>query len=521
MQLRPYQQHIVDEVERGWAEFHRQLVVCPTGGGKTIVFAHLARRQLPGRTLILAHREELISQAIVKLHLAADILADKEQAEARASLSAPVVVASVQTLLRRLDRWPQQHFALIVADEAHHALSESWQAVLSHFSAARVLGVTATPDRGDKRNLGAYFESIASETGLFDLVGQGYLCPIVLQSVPLRIDVSAVHSVAGDLDQVELGHVLEPYLGAIASAIREHAGFRRVLAFLPLVKTSQQFAASCRAAGLLAEHVDGESIDRAAKLARFGAGEYDVLSNAMLLTEGYDEPGIDCVVVLRPTRSRPLFAQMVGRGTRIAPHKRDLLLLDFLWQHERHELVHPAHLVAQTQAEAEQITRMIQERSTAMPADIVAQLPLDLRDLASAAQAEREEKLRAELEAHRHKSGKLISAEEYCLRSRQPDLAGWEPTMRWESQPITDKQARVLASACIDLDSVRGKGHASKLIDIIFRARANGLASEKVRGLMRRLPAIAAKAGVIDVAAATVAEAGRFFALLRAKSSSS
>lgn len=348
MQARQYQSEVIAAVERGWGEFSRQLVVVPTGGGKTIIFAMLAARQ-PGRTLILAHRDELIDQAIAKLGAATGIRAGKEKAEHSASLSDRVVVASVQTMLRRLDDWPADHFALVVADEAHHAVSDSWQKVLNHFDRhARVLGVTATPDRADKRQLGSYFEAIAAEVKLFDLVRDGYLSPIAVKSVPVKIDLSSVKQTAGDFDQAELGHAIEPCLSEIARAIKEHASFRRVLCFLPLIATSQKFVEACNQAGLSAVHIDGNDPQRREKLVRFGQWEFDVLSNAMLLTEGFDDPGIDCIVVLRPTRSRPLYAQMIGRGTRVDETKENLLLLDPLWMHERHTLTRPAHLLSIT-----------------------------------------------------------------------------------------------------------------------------------------------------------------------------
>ena len=500
MNLRPYQLQVVEAVKRGWAEFNRQLIAVPTGGGKTIIFAHLAAAT-PGRTLILAHREELIEQAIDKIHAATGIRAHKEKAEAHASKDARVVVASVQTMIRRLEDWPPDHFQLIVADEAHHAVSDSWQRVLSHFH-AKVLGVTATPDRADKRELGSYFENIAAEVALLDLIQDGYLSRITVKSVPIEIDLSAVKSTAGDLDASGLGHALEPYLSAIAAAIKEHASFRRVLAFLPLRATSHKFVDACRAVGLLAGHVDGESPDRAEILQRFRAWEFDVLSNAMLLTEGYDDPGIDCVVCLRPTRSRPLFAQMVGRGTRIDDCKDNLLLLDFLWLHERHSITRPAHLIATSESEADVITTLSQE---AKPGGGDGQ---DLMDLATSAQSQREDRLRKALAEHRGKKTKVISAEEFALGHGALDVAEFEAVMQWERDKVTAKQAAVLTRAKIDMKTVRGKGHASKLIDLVFRNAKLQLASPSQQAFMRRM-------GHPSAETATAYEARKFFSSLK------
>lgn len=468
MTLRPYQQTIVQAVQSGWADASKQLIVVPTGGGKTIIFAAIAA-ETPGRTLILAHREELIEQAADKIHRSTGIVAEIEKAERRASLDAKVVVASVQTMRgRRLEEWPSAHFSLVVADEAHHAIADSWQSVLTHFDAhANVLGVTATPDRGDRRNLGTYFEHVAAEVSLVDLIKDGYLAPISIRALPINIDLSAVKSRAGDLDATDLDHALEPYLDAIAAALKEHAPGRRTLAFLPLISTSEKFAAACQAVGLRAEHVDGYDDARADKLMRFACCEWDVLSNAMLLTEGYDDDGIDCVLVLRPTKSRSLYAQMIGRGTRTHPIKDDLLILDPLWMHERHSLSRPAHLVASSEAEAEAITELVEEAAGSPGAE-----QLDLLEAVSDAAQKREEKLAKEIAEKRDRKARYISAEEFAVNHHALAVAEYEPTLPWESKELTPKQIFAIKRAKIDPATVRGRGHASKLLKSISLASA-------------------------------------------------
>ena len=505
MEPRPYQSEAIDAIRTGFKEFNRLLAVLPTGSGKTIIFAWLAQLLQPARTLILAHREELIDQAIDKIWTAAGIRADKEKAESRADPQAPVVVASVQSMVRRLDRWPSNHFNLVVADEAHHAISNSWQKVLTHFE-AQTLGVTATPDRGDRRTLGEYFESVAIDVPLVRLIQERYLCPITIKSVPLKIDLSKVHLLAGDFSDQELGHILEPYLLTIAKAIREHASFRKVLAFLPLIDTSLKFAAACNQVGLVAKHVDGGSTDRKECLARFANGEFDVLTNAMLLTEGFDDPSIDCILVLRPTKSRPLFAQMVGRGTRIHETKTNLLLLDFLWLHERHRIVHPSDLLAKDAEEADIITELAQERSQ----NGFDPEQLDLIALAGCATQERERRLREKLAEMADRKSKYISAEQFCLEHDNLDAAFYEPTMKWESSPVTQKQMKYLEQAKINPDTIKGRGHASALLDIIFKNKDLELAPNKQRWVM-------AQHGVPDAWLATRAQARKFFAQLNRK----
>lgn len=487
MNLRPYQTECVESTLEGFNEYQRQLVVAPTGAGKTIIFAELARRIQPKRTLILAHREELITQAVDKIARSTGIFAQVEKAEQAASLHAPVVVASVQSMIRRLDKWPKAHFELVVADEAHHAISASWQTVLSHFDAL-VLGVTATPDRSDKRNLGQYFENIAYEITLLDLIKQGYLSPIKVQAIPLEINLGCVRRTAGDYNDADLGNVLAPYLREIAVALKSHAAGRKALVFVPLIATSKTFVEICVEEGIRAAHVDGNSPDRSEILQAFSKGEFDLLSNAMLLTEGYDEPTVDCVVVLRPTQSRALYSQMVGRGTRLSPGKNDLLLLDFLWMHERHNLIRPAHLIATCEQTASDMTRNVELAAKADMAAGFGELQLfELEELESAAREQREAKLREQLAAQAKRQARMVDAMEYCLSLHNVEVADWEPTMAWHSKPLTDKQKELLTNMGIDPETVKGRGHASAIIDLfISRSRLN-LARPKQVHWLRKL----------------------------------
>lgn len=492
MNLRPYQQEGFRAVVRGWSNPlddtpSRQLIVIPTGGGKTIVFAKLAEAKagMGQRSLILAHREELIGQAVAKIKSATGIEAWVEKAERHAPRSARVVVASVQTLTRakRLETWAPDHFGLVVCDEAHHAISPSWRTVLARFDGtADVVGVTATPDRGDKRNLAEYFTSLAYEVRLVDLIKDGYLSPITIRSVPLEIDIRGVRSVAGDFDQEQLGETLEPYLSQIARAVKQYAAGRRVLAFLPLIATSRKFVEICLVEGLRAEHVDGIDEARKEKLAAFELGEWDVLSNTMLLTEGYDDPGIDCVLVLRPTKSRALYSQMIGRGTRPHPLKDNLLILDFLWMHERHSIARPASLVARDDEEAEVMQAVAKEREESGGGD-----GQDLLELQGTAVAQREASLRKQLAEQKGKSGKFISADEWAAEHDKLGIAEFQPTFAWEEKPVSEAQAKVLRRAHIDPATVRGRGHASQIIDAVFGEVSRQICSEPQKLLLRRL----------------------------------
>jgi superfamily II DNA or RNA helicase len=355
--LRDYQIEAVQKTLQGWKEFDRLLGIAPTGSGKTRIFSAITRGRLKnGRVLILAHREELISQAIHKLWRDEQIAADKEKAEQRARLEAAVVVGSVQTFRAdRRARFPVDHFSTIIVDEGHHVLADSYQSILSYFQGTKVFGCTATPDRGDRRNLAVYFEQIAFEISLPDMIRAGWLCPIKVKTVPLEIDISRVGMRAGDYSEEEIAVALEPVLQELAGAIKAYAFTRKTLVFLPLVRTADQFASILQNHGLPAESICGESPNRKEILARFDSGDTRFLCNAMLLNEGFDCPCIDCVVCLRPTTIRSLFSQQVGRGTRIHPGKENLLLLDFLWLSREHNLVRPASLIARDEVEQAQI----------------------------------------------------------------------------------------------------------------------------------------------------------------------
>ena len=300
-------------MEHEWATGHKKtLLVLPTGTGKTIVFAKVAEdcvRQ-GKRTLVLAHRQELLDQAADKIETATGLKSAVEKAEDSCLGSwYRITVGSVQTLMRenRLKKFTKDYFGAIIVDEAHHAISTSYQNILRYFDTADVLGVTATPDRGDMKNLGTYFDSLAYEYSLPKAIKDGYLSPIKAQTIPLQLDITGVGMSAGDYKAGDLGNALDPYLEQIANEMANVCMNRKTVVFLPLVKTSQKFRDILNAHGFTASEVNGTSDDRAEILRDFDAGKYNVLCNSMLLTEGWDCPSVDCIVVLRPTKSRSLY----------------------------------------------------------------------------------------------------------------------------------------------------------------------------------------------------------------------
>ncbi len=481
-ELRPYQEQFVKATLEKFRDHSKLLGVAATGSGKTVMFSNIAELVSPVRTLILAHREELLTQAQDKLFRSTGLAAQIEKAEQRASHQANVVVASVQTLMgdKRLQRWPRDHFGLVVVDEAHHVLADSYQKVLSHFDPyAKVLGVTATPDRGDKRSLGEYFEDISYEIGLHELIKQNYLSPIVVRTMPVQINLGGVRTTAGDYNDADLGNAIEPFLESIVGALGAAIGNRKTLVFLPLVRTSKLFVDLCHRAGLTAEHIDGTSSNRKEILDAYGRGEFQILCNSMLLTEGFDEPSVSCVICLRPTKIRALYSQIIGRGTRIHPGKENLLVLDFLWMTEKHSLVRPAHLVAPSEEIAQQMVAMAEEAAA-------EDLEQDLMDMVTDAKEARERKLAAELDANAQRKSKLIDPIEFALSLHEVDLADWEPTMRWHRDPPSDGQLRALKQFGFDPATVSSKGYASVILDRIFSRRDLKLASPKQLHWLRK-----------------------------------
>ena len=479
MELRPYQQQARQAVHAEWVAGHsRTLLVLPTGTGKTVVFAAIAEDCVRAgkRVLVLAHRSELLSQAADKIQAATGLQCALEQA-AHSSLDSPlrITVGSVQTLgqPKRLERFDPGRFGCIIIDEAHHAVTGSYRRVLDRFSGARVLGVTATPDRGDQQNLGKLFDSLAYEYKLTDAVREGYLCPILAQTVPLQLDLSGVGLTAGDYAAEGAASALEPCLDQIAGQMETYCAGRRTVVFLPLIRTSQKFRDILEAHGFRAAEVNGQSPGRAETLAAFAAGRYDVLCNAMLLTEGWDCPPVDCVVVLRPTKVRSLYSQMVGRGTRPSPGKKNLLLLDFLWMTDRHELCRPADLLCEDHEVAARMTEALAQ--TDGPRDIGEAA----REAAADIVAQREEALARQLAQQRRKKARLVDPLQYEMSIRAEDLSGYVPAFGWEAEAVTDKQAAALEKAGINPDGVDTAGKASKLLDHLFQRQREGLATPK------------------------------------------
>lgn len=356
MKLRPYQEQALDAVDAAEAAgTRRQMLVLPTGAGKTVVFASLIRRR-KSRALVLAHRDELIQQAVDKVRgVVPGAVVGVVQAE-RDDHWAPIVVASIQTLARpkRLAQVGLRPFGLVIVDEAHHAAAQTYRGVLDTLNAGDpfgplLLGVTATPDRGDRVRLDDVFDRIVFEVGLLELIMQGYLCDPRAVRIQLdRLDLDAVATKHGDYADGAIAAAMEnaDQPANTALAIKEHAADRKSIVFTASVDLAKETAAELLGLNIAAEWVAGEMppTDRRAVLARFNSGQTQVVCNCMVLTEGFDQPDVDCVVIARPTKSRSLYQQMAGRGLRTAPGKTDCLLIDVVGVTESHDLQSSASL---------------------------------------------------------------------------------------------------------------------------------------------------------------------------------
>lgn len=509
MELRPYQKDAVDAVFREWESVNSTLIVLPTGAGKTICFSAIAKHVVDsgGRVLILAHRGDLLEQAQEKLMISAKLDSSLEKAESHAPLDAEVVVASVQTISReeRLNQYPCDHFTAIIIDEAHHAVNDTYRRIIAYFAGAKLLGVTATPNRSDLRSISDIFETTAFKYDIRTAIDDGWLSNIVVRRCNLEIDISKVSCVAGDYQSNELGEVLEPYLEQIAEQLTDKASDRKILVFVPLVSIGEKFAGILNEHGFRAACVSAKSKDRTEIKEAFDNGALNVVCNAMLWTEGYDNPAVDCIVNLRATRSISLFRQILGRGLRLAPEKENCLVLDFLWHTSRkgYNILSPVDLFidkadipyAENFLETEEAFEIGELDALASGArvDAAAALAKQLRQAQN-----RHFGNRAFRELDNDNVIYLYDAETDNLDTvcidNDPALIfyfgkerwEWSPTNYWQVDAITQKQMELLSYIGVDMKNLQFKGQASDIISAYMNRKEAGLCSYKQAVALKR-----------------------------------
>lgn len=511
MDLRPYQQQARSAVYDSLRNVRSTVLVLPTGTGKTIVFASIAAQAVENdrRVLILAHREELVDQAVDKLRTAVDVDAAVEMANRKQALvpaeqlgldnavvptrgpdGLPLItVGSVQSMVRRLDKFDPGHFQLVVMDEAHHAPAATYRQILSHFDGAKVLGVTATPDRGDKVALRQVFEDVAMTYEIKDAVDDGWLVPVHQHMVECEgLDFSKCRTTAGDLNQGDLDGVMRQMemLHAVAGPTVELAGDRPTLIFTVTVAHAHGLADVLRGyTQHRVEALDGTSPkeQRREVVEAFKRGEIRYLCNCALFTEGFDAPAAACVAMARPTKSRAFYAQMLGRGTRPLPDaiaglnaatpeirrqaiaaskKPDLMVLDFVGNAGRHSLIHAIDVL---------------DGEATQPEVSIAKSLLDkgaVHDVLDALRLAREQLRAMELERMRQQartSFRTMQVDPFMAFGCDNRSDSWD-------RPPSDKQISVLERAGINGQGL-DRAQCSTLIGAMIKRRDDGLCTFK------------------------------------------
>jgi superfamily II DNA or RNA helicase len=487
--FRPYQTAASEAIISSWVKYKSGICVVATGGGKTVIAAGTAAKiHQNGRVLFLANRNELCTQPLAAFRDQLGFLPALEKADFHAPLEAQVVVGSVQTLSRqkRLERFPRDHFSYIFADECHMSAAPSWKRIFEHFGQAKLCGITATPFRSDAKSLTDIYQTESYRKDLFQLVDDGWLVdPDHVDKLETAISLAQVRikkTAEGiDYDASDAADAIAPYFDAIARELKEkHAG-RHILAFLPLVASSQKFVSACKAAGINAVHVDGEDPERDSKLKAFRDGQIALLSNANLLHTGVDIPVCDATLNLRPTKSKVLYAQIIGRSTRTVPglvddipdtngrlraiagsSKPRAYIIDPLWLSAEHDLVTPSFMIAP-------------DEDFAVEMDKAAGKNYSLRAVHSFIQTQREEAIRRRLQATaRFREGR-VNADWFAASTEDHELVNYQAVFKWEEQPPVKFSRLLLDKAGIDPESVHSEGQARQILKAIGRRRYLGL----------------------------------------------
>ncbi len=519
MILRPYQSAASDAIFTEWQEWDSTLVVMPTGGGKTVLFADVIRRVFPRQALVLAHREELIFQARDKIQRVTGLRADVEMGDYRAEGglfgAARVIVSTIQTQCSggdgggRMAKFDPQRFGVLIIDEAHHATSPSYRRVIDYYRsnpALKVLGVTATPDRADEEALGQVFQSVAFDYEVLDAIHDGWLVPIEQQMVHVEgLDYSSIRTTAGDLNGGDLAAVLEAEknLQQMAAASLAIIGQRRALVFTASVKAAEMTAEIFnRHRANMASWVCGktEKEERRSVLAAFAAGKVQVVCNCGVLTEGFDDPGVEVVIMGRPTKSRSLYSQMVGRSTRPLPGvvdgpetaearraaiaasaKPSCLVVDFVGNAGKHKLVTSADILGgKVSDEAVELAL-----GKAKQAGKAVNMTKALDEAEEEVKQQREQARLAEAA----RRAQLVATARFTTQRVDPfDVLALEPgkARGWDNgRQLTEKQRSLLAKQGINPDGI-SFSEGKQLIAEIFRRWDGKLCSFKQAKVLRK-----------------------------------
>lgn len=487
--LRHYQVEACDAVDAEWQNVRSTMLVLATGAGKTRTAAEIIRRRLQantGRVLWIAHRDELITQARDAIVENAGVRVGIEKAGQYANTYAlsdmhdEVVVASVQTLhAKRRMRFAPHLFGTVIIDEAHHAAARTYREIIDHFPDAKVLGLTATPDRGDGVGMGNIFDSVAYEYSMRTAIDAGYLCPVRVLTVNVHgLDLSSVKTTAGDLNQGQLARIVEndSIHHEVAAPLAEHLGQRQAVVFCVTVEQSKALADVLQ--GYLPNkrvaHIDGGTpeSERRRILGEFASGQIHVVCNCAVLTEGFDAPATSLIALARPTKSRALYAQMIGRGTRLSPNKEDCLVLDFKGNAGRHSLANPIDLLAGRELSDDVKKELAKAERDGKVLDV---------DAIEEAERKVAERVRAEEEKRRRQAAIKLKAQ-YVTAAVDAFRDAFEgPAYRNDTRPCTDKQFNALVQFGVKEERVEKMTfrQASDLLDKLVKRAREGLATYK------------------------------------------
>tara|TARA_R110000796_G_C14571530_1_gene435792 strand:- start:31542 stop:33104 length:1563 start_codon:yes stop_codon:yes gene_type:complete len=480
----------------------RIMSTAATGAGKTVMasaFIWTMIRKHDKRALFLADTDDLIDQAASGIFNATGLIPSIEQSTNQGNRRSMNVVGSIQSISQpdRLASWDPDHFGLVIADEAHLSMADSWQRTLKHFNqdgkGAWILGVTATPERGDDKDLWDFYEHLGDEVGLFELIDGGHLAPLTVETVPIHIDATKAAIQANYADEGnEMASAIEPYWEQMIKEWQTRAGDRKTLAFHPGCSASKRFTDMLIKHGVKAAHIDGNSKDRKAILQAFSDGDIEFLNCANLLQKGYDCPSIRCVLIMKPTQSRVAYQQMAGRGTRKCDGKTDCLLLDFFWQFaEKMKPCGPADLVTRDPKERAAVAKILRDNPQQ-----------DLAGAISEAQLATEQSIVDRLQALSTRGGGLrFDARDLGSLLHQPELATYQPTAKWEHEGASPAQTDMLTKAGVLTEGMT-KGAASQMIETLISRRDKNMATPKQIAML-------ATRGIEDGHTLTFTEAGQ------------
>lgn len=514
---RYYQREAFDAVGAGWARVRSQLVVKATGLGKTFLAGMVIKHWTGGDILFLAHRDELIRQAENELLRMLGEQVAIEKADEVSSVRSRIVVGSVQSMnKKRLDRLGTNRFGLVIVDEAHHAVAKSYRTVLDWFKEAKVLGITATPDRGDEKALGKVFDEVAYVMDISDGVDAGFLVPIHGNEVILKdIHLDRVKKTAGDLNIGELDEQMLKSAEGVVNKTLELEGHRQAICFFPGVRSAEFAAAKFNAVNPDSARFISGSTDpdeRAGIVAAFKQGRFRYLCNCQVATEGFDAPGASLIVLARPTLSRSLYAQMIGRGTRVLPgtvdhihgkalalerreaiaksKKPNMVILDFVGASTKHALMTAVDVLGGNYSEAEVKLAKKKAKSGGDAREALEQARRELHALANATKAKVTATVRP-FDPFRVLGLSIDDEDRYASR--------------FGGKPASTVQAAKLAAWGVPQAELNGLSTkaASKLIDRCLDRARKGLATYKMMRQLQRfgvtaldVPFARAKAGI-------------------------